>query len=71
MDAIIETRFGLNAKPPINHDEKYAHAERIKSEIEEFLASGGKIEKLESVGIKTKPMTYKEVNDSTYIGAKG
>ena len=59
-----------NAKPPINHTIKHKEEAEIKAEIAEFKACGGKIEKLKSVGIKTKPRSYKEVNDSTYVGEK-
>tara|TARA_R110000824_G_scaffold106208_2_gene250946 strand:- start:1120 stop:1329 length:210 start_codon:yes stop_codon:yes gene_type:complete len=65
MDSINEVRFGLNAKPPINHTAKYAEAERVSAEVAEFLASGREIEKIGSIGSKQK--TYKEVNDS-YFG---
>tara|TARA_R110000824_G_scaffold429_1_gene2951 strand:- start:896 stop:1114 length:219 start_codon:yes stop_codon:yes gene_type:complete len=67
MNSIIEVRFGLNAKPPINHTAKYAEAKRVSAEVAEFLASGREIEQLASVGLVGVSKTYKEVNDSTYV----
>ena len=67
MESINEVRFGLNAKPPINHTAKYAAAERVSNEVAEFLASGRKIEVLASVGLVGVSKTYKQVNDSTFI----
>lgn len=70
LETIRNTRMCTNAKPPINHTIKYAEEAELKAEIAEFEANGGKIKKLKGVGIKTKPRSYKEVNDSTYVGEK-
>tara|TARA_R100000951_G_scaffold61620_1_gene51769 strand:- start:2772 stop:2987 length:216 start_codon:yes stop_codon:yes gene_type:complete len=67
LEAIRNTRMCSNAKPPINHTIKYAQEKDIKDHVAEFKANGGKIKKLESVGAKSRQMTYKEVNDSYLI----
>ena len=69
-EVIANQRKCHNAKPPINHDIKYAQEAEIKSLIAEFKANGGKIKRIASTGSKAKAMTYKEVNDSTYVGEK-
>ena len=67
LEAIRNTRLCSNAKPPINHTIKRKEEAEIDQLIAEFKANGGKIKKLKDVGIKTKPRSYKEVNDSTFI----
>ena len=67
-EAIANHRQCHNAKPPINHDIKYAEEAELKCLIAEFKANGGKIKRIASTGSKAKVMTYKEVNDSTYMG---
>lgn len=67
LEVIRNTRMCTNAKPPINHTIKYAEEAELKSLIAEFKANGGKIKKLRSVGIKSNPKTYKQVNDSTFV----
>ena len=65
MNSINEVRFGLNAKPPINHTAKYAEAASLSAEVAEFLASGREIEQIGSTISENK--TFKERNDS-YFG---
>jgi len=67
LEVIRNTRMCSNAKPPINHTIKHKEEAEIKDLIAEFKANGGKIKKLKSAGIKTKPRSYKEVNDSTFV----
>lgn len=56
-----------NAKPPINHAIKHKQEAEIKEQVAEFLASGGKVLVMPSVGVGAKDLTYKERNDSTYV----
>ena len=67
ISSVSEARTCSNAKPPINSDIKHAQEAEIKSQVAEFKKKGGKIKRLKSVGSPAKSMTYKEVNDSTYL----
>ena len=65
-ESIANQRQCHNAKPPINHDIKYAQELEISDDVARFLESGGKIKHIISMGTKPKVLTYKEVNDSYY-----
>lgn len=65
-EVIANQRQCHNAKPPINHDIKYAQELEISDDVARFLASGGNIKQVTSKGTKPKVLTYKEVNDSYY-----
>ena len=65
-ESIANQRQCHNAKPPINHDIKYAQELEISADVARFLASGREIEQVASKGTKPKVLTYKEVNDSYY-----
>ena len=66
IEAINNMRLCSNARPPINHTIKHAQEAEISEHVAKFLANGGEIKQMESVGSKSKPMSYKEVNDSTF-----
>ena len=68
IEAINSMRLCSNAKPPINHDIKHAQEAEISEHVAKFLANGGEIEVLESNVATAKVMTFKQVNDSTYVG---
>lgn len=69
LELIRNTHLCSNAKPPINHSIKHSEEAELKALVAEFKKKGGKITKLKSIGAKTKPVTYKQVNDSTYIAS--
>jgi hypothetical protein len=66
-ESIANQRQCSNAKPPINHDIKYAEEADIKDQIAKFLASGREIEQVAGIGNNAKQLTYKERNDSTFV----
>lgn len=66
-EAIANQRQCSNAKPPINHDIKYAQEAEISDHVAEYLKAGGKIDIVPSIGNTAKPMTYKQRNDSTFV----
>lgn len=66
-ELIASQRQCSDAKPPINHDIKYAQEKEISGDVAKFLESGGKIKQVPSIGHSAKPVTYKQRNDS-YFG---
>lgn len=68
IEAINSMRPCSNARPPISNKVKGEQSKEIDSQIAEFLSNGGEIDKLEGVGVKAQSKTYKEVNDSYYVG---
>lgn len=68
-ESISNIRQCSNSKPPINSDIKHAEEAEIKCLIAEFKSNGGKIKVIASIGSPSKMFTYKQRNDSTYVGA--
>lgn len=66
-EVIANQRRCHNAKPPINHDIKYAQEAEIKKQVADFIASGREIKQLDGIGMVSNSKIYKQVNDSTYI----
>ena len=68
IEAISAMNLCKNARPPSPCKIKREQESEIKDLTAQFLAKGGEIKQMESVGSKSKPMSYKEVNDSTFVG---
>jgi hypothetical protein len=49
LEAIRNTRLCSNAKPPIDHRIKHQQEADLKCAVAEFMAKGGKVEKLNNV----------------------